>query len=170
LCLPLGFPQAQTYRRRRAAFWPVRDSPIWTEDRDQRLVSVATHRAISLNGARGISLVTLGPLFARCALGTLWSLRASLALCARDALDTLRSLRTGRSLGTRIALRAGFFSAAAKRQRHAYREYRQNPHENTHLVGDGQEMFEHARGQLVPFGGRTHALAHRWQHAIYLAP
>jgi hypothetical protein len=128
----LWLAQAETDRRRRAAFRSVGSPAARTEDRDQRFTCIARDGLIGLNGANarggGVTLFSLVTFFSLGALWPLRSLRAGLALRSWHALNALSPLRSGRTLCAGIALRSRIPAAACQRDDESDRDYWKNPH------------------------------------------
>src|SRR5229473_2216697 len=106
----LWLAQAETHRRRRAAFRTIGSAAARTEHGDQHFIVLAIDRAIGLNGAdayaAAIPLVTFVALFSFCTLRSLRSLGASLPLRPWNALYSLSALRPRRALRSGITLRS----------------------------------------------------------------
>jgi hypothetical protein len=163
-CL-LGLLEAQAYGWRIGALRSLSAPSIRAKDRHEHFIRFTGHSFVRLNaadvGSPGVAfvafvallaLITGRPLRTRWTLGdiafvalltflardTLWalrSLRSCRSLRACDALDALGSLWPCGTLGSGVALWAGFSPASRKRQRHAYQQHGKRSHKQ--LLKDG---------------------------------
>src|SRR5216684_30728 len=123
----LWLAQAETHRRRRAAFRTIGSAAARTEHGDPHFIVLAIDRAIGLNGADAyaITLVTFVALFSFC---TLRSLGASLPLRPWNALYSLSALRPRRALRSGITLRSRVPAATRQSDHQTDGDDWKNPH------------------------------------------